>query len=109
MATPKRDIRDLQNIRTLSGGVNQTSIPYKAYMKLSCIEREKIRRGTERKSASKRIVDIDARLHQIEAEKTALLKILDEQHSHAPFEEPPPGIEPKAGTCRSAGRFKFRY
>ena len=65
MAVPKRDIRGLQQIRTLSGSVDRTVIPYKAYMKLSALEMEKARRGIERKSAEKRIKEIDVRLEKM--------------------------------------------
>ena len=51
MGIPKRAVRGLQDIRTLSGSVDQSTIPYRAYMKVSCLEMEKLRRQQERASA----------------------------------------------------------
>ena len=62
MPIPKKNMRGLQDIRTLSGNVDQTVIPYKAYMRLSCLEMEKFRRGKERESAMHRVNNIDALL-----------------------------------------------
>jgi hypothetical protein len=71
MAIPTKSVRD---IKTLSGRVDQASLPYRAYMKLSCLEMEKARRLRERESASQRIANIDARLQEIEAEEEELLQ-----------------------------------
>ena len=76
MAIPKRNARGLQDMRTHSGRVDQASLPYMAYMRLSCLEMEKFRRGEERKSAMHRIGNIDARFKEIEAEKARLLRSL---------------------------------
>jgi len=103
-----RDIRGLRDIRTLSGSVNQVFQSYKAYMKLSCLEMEKIRRKKEKKSASKRIRDIDTRFQEIEAEKSALLKALDKQNSNC-HSDKDPGIESKPTPRRSTGGFRIRY
>ena len=101
-------IRGLRDIRTLSGSVNQVFQSYKAYMKISCLEMEKIRRKKERQSASMRIKNIDTRFQEIEAEKSALLKILDKQNSNCNSDEGP-GIESKPTPRRSTGGFKIRY
>jgi len=78
MVIPKRTmpIRGLTDIRTLSGSVDQAAIPYRAYMKLSCLEMEKLRRGKERESAVHRMRNIDARFQEIETEKAALFDSL---------------------------------
>ena len=104
MAIPRRGLRD---IRTLSGKVDQTSVPYKAYMKLSCLEMEKLRRGKEKESASKRIADIDARLKEVESEKTELSKTLKERNNGNSKDAP--GNRPKPASRRNTGAFKFRY
>lgn len=97
----KRNIRGLQDIRTISGSVDQTTIPYKAYMKISCLEMEKARRGKERESAIHRIKNIDARFKEIESEKDAILQKLGEQNSANPV---------KAKSLhRCGGGFKIRY
>ena len=71
MAIPTKG---LTNIRTLSGRVDQLSLPYRSYMQITCLEMEKARRGMERKSASQRVALIDARLDQIEKAKQELLQ-----------------------------------
>ena len=101
-------IRGLRDIRTLSGSVNQVFQPYKAYMKISCFEMEKLWRKKERQSASKRMRDIDTRLQEIEAEKSALLKVLDKQNSNC-HSDKDPGIEFNPTPRRSTGGFKIRY
>ena len=42
MAIPTKGIN---NIRTLSGRVDQLSLPYRSYMQITCLEMEKARRG----------------------------------------------------------------
>jgi hypothetical protein len=71
-------MRGVRNLRTLSGRADQMSIPYRAYMQITCLEMEKARRTTERRSASQRIAEIDARMIEIEAEKAEILKKLSE-------------------------------
>lgn len=68
--------RGLRNLKTLSGRVDAVSVPYQAYMQITCLEMEKARRGAERRSASERIAEIDARLREIEIEKAGVLKAL---------------------------------
>jgi hypothetical protein len=75
MASPTRGLR---NLRTLSGRVDQMSIPYRAYMQVTCLEMEKARRESERRSASQRIAEIDVRMKEIETEKAEILKRLSE-------------------------------
>ncbi|MDD2768808.1 MAG: hypothetical protein PHT19_08740 [Methylococcus sp.] len=69
--------KGLSNIRTISGRVHQTFTPYRAYMQISCLEMEKSRRLEERKNAATRIAEIDARLTDIEAEKSMLEEALN--------------------------------
>ena len=107
MATPKRNTRGLQDIRTLSGRVDQASIPYKTYMKLSCLEMEIIRRGEEKESALYRAENIDARLQEIEAEKAAFLQTLDEHYSGKPVTAQ--DSTPSSVSRRSTGGIKLKY
>jgi hypothetical protein len=48
MAIPPRNVKSLQDIRTHAGRVEEAAIPYKAFMKMSCLEMEKFRRERER-------------------------------------------------------------
>ncbi len=105
MAVPKRGVRDL---RTLSGRTDSLSLPYRAYMRITCLEMEKVRRNAERGTASRRIADIDARLREIEAEKAALVRSAESGGQGRP--RVLPGLElrpplPRRGT----GGFKLRY
>jgi hypothetical protein len=109
MALLRKGIRD---IRTLSGRVDRVSLPYRAYLKISCLEMEKARRTREKESAQEGIARIDARLAEIEAEKAALLQALKDmaqegnQGATASGGQEPAGKAP--GEPRGGG-FKFRY
>ena len=97
----------LTDIRTLSGRVDQLSLPYRSYMQITCLEMEKARRGMERKSASGRVALIDARLEQIEKAKRQLLQAVANPGQGAPVRLP--GLEWKPGPQRGARGFKIRY
>ena len=78
MAIPTRG---LTNIRTLSGRVDQVSLPYRGYMQITCLEMEKSRRDREHKSASRRVEQIDARLGEIEQAQQELFRaVAHRQH-----------------------------
>ena len=109
MAIQKRNIRGLQHINTLSGNVYQTVIPYKAYMKLSCLEMEKARRGKERESASHRVSEIDKRFEEIEAEKSSIFKDLEEQESVDSSSVAVSGIKSTSSPRLSRDGFKLKY
>jgi hypothetical protein len=104
MAVPTKG---LNNIRTLSGRVDQVSLPYRGYMQITCLEMEKARRNMERKSASQRIALIDARLDQIEQAKQDLLQAVAAPGPGMPARLP--GLDLKPAPRRSAGGFKIRY
>jgi hypothetical protein len=104
MAIPTKG---LNNIRTLSGRVDQVSLPYRGYMQITCLEMEKARRNMERKSASQRIALIDARLDQIEQAKQDLLQAVAAPGPGMPARLP--GLDLKPAPRRSAGGFKIRY
>jgi hypothetical protein len=97
MPTP----RGLQNIRTLTGKVGKSTLPYMAYLRISHIEMEKARKTRESESARRLIADIAARLDEIEAEKANLLAALNDGHG-AP-------ARPQTELKRSTGAFKVRY
>jgi cytochrome c-type biogenesis protein CcmH/NrfG len=109
MAIQKRNIRGLQDIPTLSGRVDQTSLPYKAYMKIACLEMEKARRCKERESASYRVKNIDARVGEIEDEKAALLQAQAELEKRRPTDARDSGPKAEPPPPRPAGPFKHRY
>jgi len=108
MAILKRNIRNLQDIRTHSGRVDEAHQPYKAYMKIAALEMEKVRRGKERESAMHRVKTIDARSMEIETEKAAMLQALEERNSNGCSDEAP-GTENNLAPRRSKGGFKIRY
>jgi hypothetical protein len=105
MAIPTKGIN---NIRTLSGRVNQVSLPYRGYMQITSLEMEKARRGMERKSASARVALIDARLEEIEKSKKELLAAVSGPGQAAPPAHLP-GLDLKPEPRRSTGGFRIRY
>ena len=104
MTIHKRTIRGLQDIRSMSGRVDQTSHPYRAYMRIACLEMEKARRGNERASAMLRVRNIDARFKDIEAEKATLSQAIGEDNRGKH-----PGAGSKSTASQSTGAFKIRY
>ena len=107
MALLKKNIRGLQDIRTLAGRVDQAAVPYKAYMKLSVLEMEKFRRGEERVSALQRVENIDTRFKEIEKEKAGLLEVLKFRGKPGFLENLP--LEQVKPQPRRTGGIKIRY
>ncbi len=104
MAIPAKGLR---NLRTVAGRVDQMSLPYRAYMQITCLEMEKARRDAERASASRRIAEIDARLQEIEAEKTQILQRLSRSATAVAGGHQ---LRPAAATGARNGRaLKVRY
>ncbi len=104
MAIPAKGLNQL---RTLSGRVDQLSLPYRSYMQITCLEMERARRNMERKSASQRVASIDARIQEIEKAKLELLQAVD--GSGRSIVARLPGLELKPTPRSSAGGFKIRY
>ena len=106
---PKRIMKGVQDIRTLSGRADEGTIPYKAYMKLSILEMEKFRRGKEKQSALERVHHIDQRFRDIEVERQKIMTSLEDQGDSAPA---PAGSEKPLTTAAprtTTGPFKIRY
>jgi hypothetical protein len=94
------DIRKgLRDIFTLSGRVDRVSLPYRAFLKISCLEMEKARRTRERVAALKTMEKIDIRLQEIEKEKAALLLMMEQQ----------PGAAVPLMIAKMRGGQKIRY
>ena len=104
MAIPTKG---LNQIRTLSGRADQLSLPYRSYMQITCLEMERARRNTERKSASQRIALIDARIEEIDQTKQDLLQAVSATGEGAPARLPVSRPEP--APRRNTGGFKIRY
>ena len=79
MSIPKTSIRGVQNIRTRTGTVPGHFVAHEAYLKITCLEMEKVRRQKDREAAMIRVRNIDARFKEMEAEKASLLSALDER------------------------------
>jgi hypothetical protein len=99
--------RGVKNIRTLSSRVDSAALPYRAYMQITALEMEKARRCAERASAARRIAEIDARLRDLEKEKTVLLAAVAAPAGRAPGRIP--GLEVKQAAPRRLGGFRIRY
>jgi len=103
MATRTKNIRGVQEIRTRTGRVPGHFVAHEAYMRITCLEMEKARREKERASAMARVLNIDARFKEMEAEKATLLAALGEHTTDGP---------PSAQTPKPAHRedgFKIKY
>jgi len=96
MADVRKGLRD---IPTLSGRVDRVSLPYRAFLKISCLEMEKVRRTRERVAALKTMEKIDIRLQEIEKEKVALLLMMEQ----------PPGAAVPLMIAKMRGSQKIRY
>jgi len=104
------DVKGLTEIRTRTGQVVNSGVPYIAYLKISCLEMEKARREKEKRAAEARIANINARLAEIEAEKDAILRRQGERALS--LEAAPAKL--KKPVCRTQptltnGCFKIRY
>ncbi|MEI8242247.1 MAG: hypothetical protein WCI17_03180 [bacterium] len=108
MPTTKKVLRGVQNIRTMSGRVDDQALPYKAYMKISVLEMEKHRRGVEKACALEKVRQIDQRFLEIEAEKRKALQSLKSQGAPLP-QGRRAAAHPAAAPIRNTGSFKIRY
>ena len=104
MAIPTKGLNQL---RTLSGRVDQLSLPYRSYMQITCLEMERARRNMERKSASQRVALIDARIQEIEKSKQDLLQAV--ASPDVGIRTRLSGLELKPTPRCSTGGFKIRY
>ena len=76
-------LRGLRTVRTLAGRVDRLHLPHRAHIQIACLEIEKARHASERRSASQRVAELDARLLQIEVQETKLLQSLAERKGGA--------------------------
>jgi hypothetical protein len=109
MAIPSRTIRGLQDIHTHSGRVSEAAIPYKAYMRLSCLEMEKFRRTQEKASAMTRVRNIEARFREIDEEKAAILNAMEDGKGIVSPPEQTPDTKPVQASRQGTGAFKVKY
>jgi hypothetical protein len=107
MSPPKRTVKGLQDIRARSGSVDQTAVPYKAYMRACCLEMERHRLSRERSTALLRVRNIDARFKEIDEEIDALNQSVGRRDSHG--QTGSSGGGPRLVGCSSGNRFKLRY
>ncbi len=107
MAIPTRPKRGLQDIHTHAGRVRQAAIPYKAFMRLSCLEMEKFRREKERESAMVRVRNIDRRFREIDEEKADILKAMGIASSDNP--DAVRTANPKVRSPQNTGAFRLKY
>jgi hypothetical protein len=97
-------LRGLRTIRTLAGRVDRLGVPHRAHLQIACLEIEKTRRASERRGASQRVAELDARLRAIEAEEAVLLQGLAERRRLGL-----PGAGMRPTPQGSAGAFRIRY
>lgn len=109
MAVPKKKIRGLQDIRTLSGNVDQKSVPHRAFMRITVLEMEKARREKERDSALGRVRNIEARFQEIEEEKEELLRTVGVRKNDPETRASGPDLKTDSEHNPDARGFKIRY
>ena len=96
-------LRGLRTVRTLAGRVDRLHLPHRGHIQIACLEIEKARHASERRSASQRVAELDARLLQIEVQETKLLRSLPERKGGASSG----GISPIPR--KSLGTLKIKY
>ncbi|MEW6731761.1 MAG: hypothetical protein AB1489_10570 [Acidobacteriota bacterium] len=114
MTIHKKLRRGLQDIVTLSSRIDLASVPYRAYMRLSCLEMEKFRRGKEKESALNRIESINTRFQEIEMEKVTLLQLLGERinnitSNNKRIASNTADADSHSKPCRNKNGFKLKY
>jgi hypothetical protein len=88
--------------------VDEEFVPHRALMKLACLEMEKARLGTERKSAVQRVGNIDARIRGIESEQASIRRTMAGEADGPAYASPESGTGP--GHPRGRRRtFKVKY
>jgi hypothetical protein len=108
MAIPRKNLRSMHDLQTMAGKCDKTSLPYRTFLRLGCLEMEKYRRGQERQSAMFRMMHIDKRFQEIELEKSALLQNLEKQKEGHPSKDPAEvGFE--LPSCPKSARIKLKY
>ena len=65
--------KGMNDIKTHAGIVDQTFLPHKAFMRISCLEMEKAHRIREMESSRRRIETVKKRLKEIEIETDTLM------------------------------------
>ena len=105
MSVPSRGVRD---IATHTGRVDQLALPYRAYMRISCLEMERSRRDREKASTMRRMTALNGRIQEIEAEKDALLQGLGERVAGRPggLKVTPPSAMRRSAAING---FKLKY
>jgi len=109
MAAPRRTMRD---IKTISGRVDRIANPYMAYMQITCLEMEKVRKGRERAAALQRLEILNARIRDIDNEKASVLRALSARETAQAVEVPNtrlPSLGARSGSTRGAGGMRIRY
>lgn len=100
-------IRSLQDVRTLSGRVDQTFKPHKAFLRISCLEMEKARMDKEKESILLRLKSIEKRLEEMAAEKNTLLETVGKPREKS---QRTSGVPEESAKCSELpGGFRLRY
>ena len=77
MAASQKRIRGVQDIRTLSGAIDEVAQTHRRYLRVAFLELERFRRGKERQNAMGRVQHIDTRFREIDAEEAMILEGLN--------------------------------
>jgi len=104
---PSRTQRSLSVLRALAGTGSKVMAPHAAYMKITTLELEKLRLNKARQHALRRITEIDARLCELDAQKSALLSAVESERSAPPL--PGRGLAAKGLRPPVSGRVRLSY
>ncbi len=104
---PSKTQRSLNVLRSLSGSAHRAMAPHAAYMKITTIELEKMRLRKARDHALRRIAEIDLRLHELDAQKAALMGAIEGAQAAPSLPARGPGA--KGLRPSLAGRVRLAY
>jgi uncharacterized protein YhaN len=76
-------------------------------MQIACLEIEKARRASERRTARQRVAELEARLREIEAEEAALSQRLAERSNGKRVDSSGADLKPAAPRTANVLRIKY--
>lgn len=107
---PARTLRSRNVLRTLQSIGKPLLAPHAAYMKVTCLELEKLRLNKAREHALRRIGDIDSRLRELHEQKAALLKGMEDARTGPPLAGTQSGGgAPRGLRVTGPGKARFSY
>lgn len=104
---PSKTQRSLSVLQALAGTGSKAMAPHAAYMKITTLELEKLRLNKARQHATRRMAEIDARLRELDAQKSALLSAIESARNMPSL--PGRGLGAKGLRTPVTGRARLTY